>query len=327
MSRYEDPTSPLEYSQFGKVSDNFENIRRNNPYVRSKYNPTQARLGREKRLAQSRSPIRRTVNYDEANDIIKTRRRVLSPNVSNLNPYTRQNRSPIYPLNHQTDERLNGLRFYGEELPQNKIFANNREIYDKPNIQKRNYTQPQITSNYRGRDPKNPLDEDKRNAAYKQRYQDLDFMARTSQKLQSPNRSLRDSYHSSSRRKRRDSTQVGRPRRASLTMREALENNELKKHDLTNYESPGVSQTLRRSTRNSVRSNDSRIHYPNDPKFEENRFGNFHSSQRRDRFVQEYPVHPNVVGVNRMDMMRKHIEMNEREPTFCGTGDQGCQLI
>lgn len=330
MSRYNNTGVPLEYSKYGKVTDNFENIRRNNPYVTPKYDATKSRLARERIAAQSRSPIR-IQGYNNNNNASAVRRRqyqeksrVTSPYNDNQNQYS------------NAADPYQNLRFYDNTMPVKRIFGNtNPQVFQQDPLLNNNrapLATPKISSKPDNYYPKTPIEEDKRNSAYKQRYQDVNFLAGKSSKLNSPNRSLRGSYMNS--RRVRDSTKVGRPRRASLTMKEALASNELKKHEVKEfnmYESPRVSQTLARRQRSSVKSNDSRIEYPNDQKLNENNFSNFHSKQRRDRLVQEYPVvaHTNGYGTghDRMNQMRRNIRTSNREPTLCGSGDQACQLI
>lgn len=329
MSRYNNTAAPLEYSKYGKVTDNFENVRRNNPYVTPKYDATQSRLARERMVAQSRSPIRRQgYNPQNTQPIVRRRQlgnsRVTSPYANGRSQYTA--------------DPYQNLRFYDNTMPVKRIFGNEkpRVFQQDPLLNQppqRHLATPKISSKVENYYPKSPIEEDKRNSAYKQRYQDINFLAAKSSKLNSPNRSLRGSY-TQSRRGMRNSTKVGRPRRASLTMKEALASNELKKHDVKEfnmYESPRPSETRGGMQRSSVRSSDSRIEYPNDPKLSQNNYSNFHSKDRRDRFVQEYPVVSNTNGYgsghNRMNNMRRHIQASNREPTLCGSGDQACQLI
>lgn len=325
MSRYKYPTPSMDYSKFGKISDNFENVKRDNPMFTPKYDANQSRLMRERIAARSRSPVRQIMKRNEQLQNATLQSGVYS---RSPNPNFEYGASSRF-----SDPRFGNLKFYGEGT---RIFGNNPDLYNNrldpsPNV---NHFRHNITSESKKMHPKTPMEEDARNAKYKERYNDVGFLARKSKVLNSPPRQYRadvNPYHS---RRQRNSTKVGRPRRASLTMKEALENNEIRKHDVKNfrmYESPRPSQSLRRSRRNSVTSNDSRIEYPNDPRTDENNFSNFHSKERRDRYVQEYPVVPNNNGyggnMDRAAQMRRHVEMNNSEPGMCGTGGEECQLI
>lgn len=310
MSGYDNLNAPLDYSKYGKVSDNFENLRKNNPHVNPKYNQAESNMIRERIAAQSRSPIRKLMAD-------QNQRKLYSPQ-----PIQKNN---VITIN--GDNRLNGLKFYDDSIPVKQIFPQQGNNLYPTREEKPVRNRVIISSKYSNQKyPKNPIEDDKKNSNYKIRYNDLNYLSSRSSKLQSPQGSLRNSQSRA--------RQGSRNGRASLTMKEALENNELTKHDVPNfrmYESPRASNFRKRSPRGSVSSNDSRIKYPNDPRLEENNFSNFHSGSRRDRYIQEYPVVGSSDGFstreNRMNQMRRHIELERNEPTLCGTGDQACILI
>jgi len=135
------------------------------------------------------------------------------------------------------------------------------------------------------------------------------------------------------RRSSRGSYGGSRPRRASLTMKQAVDEGMIKKHDVTNfkmYDSRRVSVGRASSAgkRGIQRSANNLREYPNDRTQDVNGFQNFNASYKRDKFIHEYPVVTRSArsGDNRANYLY-HSHKNERDTAFCGEGETACNLI